>query len=355
MKLLVRAPNWLGDAVMAIPALREIRRANPKAEIAVLAKPSAAPLYRRESFCDRLILDDGDGRHRGLAGRWRLARELRKERFGAALLLTNSFATAAVVWAARIARRIGYDRDGRGLLLTQAIPPPRQGEIPRHQRFYYLELLRRAGWIDRLPGCPAIRLENVDEAAAAGRREWVRRGLPEAPWIGVSPGAAFGGAKRWLPERFAAAAERLAQERDARIAIFGSPAEAPLCEALAAAAGPRAVSLAGQTSLEQFIELAATCELYLSNDSGPMHVASALGVPTVAVFGATDHEATGPAGSGSRIVRRPVECSPCLLRECPIDHRCMTGVGVADVVEAAQAQTARAGRGERTPSSAAPQ
>jgi heptosyltransferase-2 len=161
--------------------------------------------------------------------------------------------------------------------------------------------------------------------------------LPADRWIGVSPGAAFGGAKRWLPERFAESASQLSTELDADIAVFGSSAEAGLCQSVAALAGARAHSLAGKTTLAEFIDLAATCSVYLTNDSGPMHVASALGVPTVAVFGATDHLATGPTSDRARIVHEPVDCSPCLLRECPIDHRCMTRVESSAVVEEARA------------------
>jgi heptosyltransferase-2 len=172
---------------------------------------------------------------------------------------------------------------------------------------------------------------------------WRQRGFSDARWIGVSPGAAFGGAKRWLPERFAESAAKLSAELDAEVVVFGSAAEAELCESVASAIGPRAHSLAGKTTLAEFIDLAATCVVYLTNDSGPMHVASALGVPTVAVFGATDHIATGPTNAWARTVRQPVECSPCLLRECPIDHRCMTRVESAVVVAEAQSLLA-AGR-----------
>jgi heptosyltransferase-2 len=152
--------------------------------------------------------------------------------------------------------------------------------------------------------------------------------------IGVSPGAAYGNAKRWIPERFAEAARDLAKARGASIAVFGSAAERDLCERVASADGLRAVNLAGRTTLREFISCAAACSLYLTNDSGAMHIAGALGVPTVAVFGATDHTTTGPSGSHTAVVREPVECSPCLLRECPIDHRCMTRVTVERVTEA---------------------
>jgi heptosyltransferase-2 len=205
--------------------------------------------------------------------------------------------------------------------LTQAVKVPQRGEIPPHQRFYYLELLRRAGLIGQLPECEAIQLPRPATAKRV---------------IGVSPGAAYGNAKRWLPERFAEAASQLAAARGASIALFGSPGERSLCDHIAQLLnGSSVTNYAGQTTLAQFIDLAAGCELFLTNDSGAMHIASALGVPTVAIFGATDPIATGPTGAKARVVREPVECSPCLLRECPIDHRCMTRVSTARVVEAA--------------------
>jgi heptosyltransferase-2 len=158
------------------------------------------------------------------------------------------------------------------------------------------------------------------------------------PVIGVSPGAAYGGAKRWLPGRFAEAAARVAQQRGARIAIFGSKQEQEICATVQTAldlSGAASTNWAGRTTLSEFIDMAAACEVYLTNDSGPMHIASALGVPTVAIFGATDDVATGPTGPFARVIREPVSCSPCLLRECPIDHRCMTGVAATRVAEAA--------------------
>ncbi len=332
MKVLVRATNWLGDAVISIPALHEIRRAHPGAEIVILTRQWVADLYAREDFCDRILVYQNKGLHAGVLGRLRLAQTLRREQFDKAILLQNAFDAAILAFLARIPVRIGYARDARGILLTESIPVPGPGAIPDHQRFYYLELLRRAGIINELPECADIRLGGVDRAAADGRRGWKNRNLPEGPWIGVSPGAAYGAAKRWIPERFAAAAAELSRQLNANIAIFGSPAEAELAESIASQAGSRAHSLAGKTSLSEFIELASTCSVYLANDSGPMHVAAALGLPTVAIFGATDHIATGPSASWARVLRHEVECSPCMLRECPIDHPCMTGVSVDEVV-----------------------
>jgi heptosyltransferase-2 len=321
---------------MSLPALQALRRRFPDAYIAVLARPWVADLYARETFVDEVIPYTAARGWTDIGGKLRLARALRERRFDAALLLQNAFEAAAVAWLARIPRRIGYDRDGRGWLLTDAIPVPREGEIPKHEQFYYLELLRRAGWLDALPRDATIRLRGADVAAEAGRRRFAEVGIPE-PVVGVSPGAAYGTAKRWLPERFAEAAGELAARLDASVALFGSADERALCEEIRLRIGGRAHNLAGQTSLREYIELAAACRVYLTNDSGGMHIASALGVPTVAIFGATNDLTTGPTGPLARVVREGVECAPCLLRECPIDHRCMTGVASARVVEEALA------------------
>ena len=320
---------------MSLPALRQVRLRFPQAHIAVLAHEWVAGLYARESFADRIIPYPLKRGLRDLSAKWKLIRELEDERFDCALLLPNSFESAAAVWLARIPRRIGYNRDGRGLLLTQPVPRPEKGATPRHESFYYLELLRRAGWLERLPEEVVIRLEGIDSARQAGEDRMLTLGLP-APVIGLSPGAAYGGAKRWLPERFAQAAGEVASRLQASVAIFGTPAEKDLCQdVLSMLPVVNARNLAGETSLKEFIELAAACRVFLTNDSGSMHIASALGVPTVAIFGATDHVATGPTGEFARVVREPVECSPCLLRECPIDHRCMTRIPAERVARTA--------------------
>jgi heptosyltransferase II len=314
--ILVRATNWVGDAVMSLPALRAIRERFSTARITILAKPWVADLYARESFVDEIILYGGQSP-------WRTGLELRSRKFDCAILLQNAFEAAWIAWLARIPTRIGYKRDGRQILLTRAVDVPKRGEIPRHERFYYLELLRRAGVIDSLPVSEAIRM-------GPGTVKSEKR------VIGVSPGAAYGTAKRWLPERFAEAAGTLATARGASIALFGSKTERALCEEIAQRlSGHPVTNYAGETTLAQFIDLAAGCELFLTNDSGSMHIASALGVPTIAIFGATDDAATGPTGSRARAVRHAVECSPCLLRQCPIDHRCMTGVSTERVVKEA--------------------
>src|SRR6202521_3567209 len=314
---------------MSLPALRALRQRFPGAEISILAKPWVADLYGREPFCDRLI----PYTPRDWRVEWRAGRDLAAERFDCAILLQNAFEAAAVAFAARIPERIGYARDGRSPLLTRAVAVPRPGEIPRHERFYYLELLRRAGIIDAFPGIDALPDNDCIRLDGAGAAR--QAGIERFHAIGMSPGAAYGNAKRWLPERFAETASRLARELGASVAIFGSKDERELCTTIAAAISAPVKNFAGETSLAEFIDLAAACRVYLTNDSGGMHIASALGVPTVAIFGATDDTTTGPTGPLARIVREPVECSPCLRRECPIDHRCMTRVSADHVTAAA--------------------
>jgi heptosyltransferase II len=343
---MVRATNWVGDAVMSLPALQAIRARFPRAHIGIVARPWVADLYGRESFIDQVIpLTTGRGAS-DPGGQLRVARMLRKERFDCAILLQNAFEAALMAWMAGIPRRIGYARDGRGWLLTDPIPTPGRGEIPRHERFYYLAMLERAGLLDAPVGDPAIALSHTAELRAAGLRRLAGFSL-EAPTIGVSPGAAYGGAKRWIAERFAESAVALAGQTLSTVAVFGSQSERGLCSDVARAVEAKGIpvhNFAGETSLSEFIEIAAACALYLTNDSGAMHIASALNVPTVAVFGPTDETATGPAGERAVVIRERVECSPCLLRECPIDHRCMTRVSAERVVEAALAVLGSDGR-----------
>jgi heptosyltransferase-2 len=336
-RILIRATNWVGDAVMSLPALQAIRERFPDAYIAVMARPWVADLYARETFADEVIRYTSPRGLKDLRGKWLVSRDLRARKFDIAILLQNAFEAAALVWLAGVPRRIGYDRDGRGFLLTQAIAVPKEGEIPPHERFYYLELLRRASLIGDVPQSNAIRLSGAAEARVVGRKRFEEAGITREV-VGVSPGAAYGTAKRWLPERFAEAAAAVATNLNGAVALFGSADERALCEEVSGMLRGRGVethNYAGSTTLGEFIELCAACRVYLTNDSGAMHIASALGIPTVAVFGATDDIATGPTGPLARVVRHPVECSPCLLRECPIDHRCMTRVEAATVAQTA--------------------
>jgi heptosyltransferase-2 len=332
LQILIRAANWIGDAVMSLPALRAIRERFPEARITVLARPWVAALYERERSIDGVIPLEGAPGAKDLLAKWNLVRVLRRRKFDLAILFPNSFESALVVRLAGVKRIVGYARDGRSPLLTDAFAVPKRGEIPVHERFYYLELLRRAGLIERLPEVPEIQLDGIDDLCKRGEKLFETLGV-KLPVVGVSPGAAYGSAKRWLPERFGEAAARLAAKLDGSVVVFGSKAESAICDEVARASRGR--NLAGETALRAFIEMTAACRVFLTNDSGAMHIASAVGVPSVTVFGPTDEMATGPTGPASRLVREPVDCAPCLRKECPIDHRCMTRVTTDRVVLAA--------------------
>lgn len=335
--ILVRATNWVGDAVMSVPALQALRARFPQARITILARPWVGGIYGREPFCDELIPYEAPKGWEGVGEKLQVAAQLRGRKFDCALLLQNAFEAAALVRMAGIPARIGYATDGRAWMLSNAIRVPRPDETAPHQRFYYLELLKRAKLIADYPREGDIRLSGAAAAAEKGRERFLQASI-SGPVVGVSPGAAYGGAKRWLPERFAEAATHVARDRSATVAIFGARKELPICDLVQArleAVGQRYVNFAGATSIADFVEMAAACDAFLTNDSGPMHIASALGIPTIAIFGATDHLATGPTGASSRVVRERVDCSPCLLRECPIDHRCMTRVSAARVANTA--------------------
>jgi heptosyltransferase-2 len=327
MKLLIRATNWVGDAIMALPALRAVRGRFPDAEIAIVARPYVADIYRHQRICNQLIAYDPRGGHVGLSGRERLAGELRAQNFDVALLLQNAFDAAWLAWRAGIPQRIGYARDGRSLLLTKAVPVPKPGEIPAHEQFYYLELLRRAGWIDSLPRESFIKLD-VPEGnrrraaetllAAGARRDVVR--------IAIGAGASYGSAKCWPPDRFAEFANLYCTHTDADVILFGTTAEASVSSAIADGMDSAPIDLTGKTAIADLPALLSQCTLFVGNDSGLMHVASAVGLPAVAVFGPTDPEGTAAVTPRCTIVQQKPYCSPCFLRRCPTDHRCMTAI-----------------------------
>jgi heptosyltransferase II len=328
VKILVRATNWVGDAILCVPALRAVRGRWPEAEISILAKRWVSAVYEGQGLADRLLVieDSAD-----------LAATLSAEKFDAAILFQNAFHAAWLAWRAGIPERIGYARDGRGALLTRAIAVPLDGEIPAHEAFYYAELVRRAGWISELPKIDEIRLcvdSSAREAAekrmiAAGARVGARR-------IAFAPGAAYGSAKCWPAERFAELADRLIVRFDADVILFGAPSERDIAGRIAAGMRCRAVNLAGQTSIAELSAYFSACDLFIGNDSGAMHVAAGAGVPVVAIFGSTDPGGTAPLTLRRSLVRRAPSCSPCFLRHCPVDHRCMARIEV-DAVESAAA------------------
>ena len=337
MKILIRATNWVGDAIMALPALRVVREKFAHAELTILARPYVLDIYREQGIADELIAYDSTGEHRGILGREKLAARLRERKFDVALLLQNAFDAAWLAWRANIPERIGYARDGRSWLLTKPVEVPKKGEIPDHEKFYYLELLQRAEWIERLPEVEWIELKVSPERrvsaetllAEAGARSGIAR-------IAVGAGASYGSAKCWLPERFAEALNGLTAQRDADVILFGTSSEAAVSTAITAGLRKKPVDLTGKTSIADLPALLSRCNLFIGNDSGAMHVAAAVGLPIVAVFGPTDPNGTAPVAPKCTVVQEKPYCSPCFLRRCPTDHRCMKAVTPAMVVSAAQ-------------------
>ncbi len=338
-EILIRGVNWIGDAVLTLPALKSIRKNFPDARISLLVRPWVSEIFKENPDIDEVILYGDD--YRGCAGRLRLARSLRQRKFDTAILLQNAFDAALISWLAGIPERIGYKRDCRGILLTKAVPV-RRDVLKRHQVYYYLNLLESAG-IRTVEAEPCIYL-NGEEIKEAG--EIISTALPGRglPLVGINPGAAYGPAKRWPSERFAGLIRRITRELNARVVIFGSAAEAAIADEIVESAGmqppdgPRILNLCGKTGLRELAALISGCDAFVTNDSGPMHMASALFVPVAAIFGSTDRAATGPFGPGHRVVSRDLPCSPCLKRECPEKHlECMTGITVDEVFEALKA------------------
>jgi heptosyltransferase-2 len=327
VKILIRATNWVGDAIMALPALRSVRARFPDAEIAIVARPYVADIYRHQDVADRLIPYDVGGLHAGIAGREHLAEDLREQKFDVALLLQNAFDAAWLAWRAGIPERIGYARDGRSLLLTKAIRVPKSGEIPAHEKFYYLELLRRVGWLDSLPEETFIRLRVTDEKLQYASQVFAEAGVrPKSLRVAIGAGASYGSAKCWPPARFAALANLLQSQSDADIILFGTSAESAVSNAIAAEVRRPPIDLTGKTAVADLPALFSQCQLFVGNDSGAMHIAAAVGLPVVAVFGPTDPFGTAPVTPRCTIVQEKPYCSPCFLRRCPTDHRCMTRV-----------------------------
>jgi heptosyltransferase II len=339
--ILIRGVNWVGDAVMSIPAMREIRRLFPESHISLLVNPWVSPIYAEVEFVDEILQYDKRGIHKGWAGFGRLVSDLRRRDFDLAILLQNAFEAALIACCARIPMRVGYARDGRHLLLTHAckIDP---GVRQVHQVYYYLGILSSLGLLAprlwerndcRFPTGIGVR-ETDREAALAMLRT---NGINENDLVvAVNPGAFYGEAKRWFPERYAAVADALATRYGAQIVILGASSDLETAGRVAAHMSSRPVILAGQTTLGQLMGLLKQIDLLITNDSGTMHLAAALDVPQLAIFGSTSEIATGPLNQNAAVIKHQVECNPCFLRECPTDFRCMKGVTVMEVVDAAR-------------------
>ncbi|MGE4055118.1 MAG: lipopolysaccharide heptosyltransferase II, partial [Vicinamibacterales bacterium] len=318
------APNWLGDAVMALPAIADVRQSASRSALIIAARPSVAPLFTMVPGVDEIV---------ELDARRSLAHDvdaIRRVRADAAVLLPNSFRTAMMVWRAGVQERWGYRTSFRGALLTFA--PPAPSEV--HQATYYQRLTTAIG---ASAGPRFARLDVGD-----GNRRAAHALLTELGWDGgsplvaLAPGAAYGTAKRWAPSSYAELASAVSRDGGLPV-IVGGPADRDAGVEVISALKPdaRAANLIGRTDLQTLAGVLALCRTLVSNDSGAMHVASAVGTPVTALFGPTDETATHPVGAGSsRVLTHPVWCRPCMLRDCPLDHRCMTGIRVEAVLDA---------------------
>jgi heptosyltransferase-2 len=341
-RILVRATNWIGDSVMSMPAVQRLREMEPNAHIALLCHAKLHDVWRHNPFLSEVIPFDPVAD----------AGQLRRQRFDVAILFPNSFRTAWEAWRARIPCRVGFEGHWRKHLLTDVVHEP-DSEQPqykqvtvngttfqvkyfpslRHQSQRYLDIISYLGG-NREFVQPRIWLAPSD---VSDLTQFVRE--DDRPFIGINAGAEYGPAKRWMPERFAGTAARVAEEVPCRWLLFGGEADTALAAEIETrmratiSDASAIVNMAGKTTLMELCQLIKICRLLLTNDTGPMHLADALGTPVVAIVGSTSAELTGPMLPLSRVVHEPVECSPCFLRECPIDFRCMDRITVDRVAQ----------------------
>ena len=327
--IIVRMPNWIGDLVMATPILTDLRFAFPDASITAMVYEKIGPLIEADPAIDELFLFS---RAKGMIRRIRqrnIVEKLRDGNYDLGLLLTNSFSSAWRFWQGGVKNKVGFSGDGRSFLLDQAVPFPKERKT-QHLVLTYKALLKHIG-IPRSETAPRLFLKKDEKE---GAWDFVKRfDIPaEAKLIGINPGAAYGSAKCWLPERFREVAKRLIDEDPSHFVLFfGDLSHKQLINEICTGLPARAVNLAGQTDLRLLLALISICSVFLTNDSGPMHIADSLAIHLVALFGSTDPIATGPYRHSQAVMQKKVPCSPCFRRVCPIDFPCMKGLTVEDV------------------------
>jgi heptosyltransferase II len=328
-RILIRSSNWLGDAVMSVPAVRAIKNGRPDAQVTIAAPAKTAPMWKLVPEVDAIIPQTGSSLLSAV-------RSLRQQpAFDAAILFPNSLRVVLESWLSGIPRRVGYRGHWRRWLLNQTLPEPRKPGPLEHQSTRYLRIARE---------CGALTEQSMEKKTSNAQRSTLNPQLASSNErstinyhplkLGLSPGAEYGPAKRWLPERFAEAAMAIAAKLPVQWLLFGTARDSAIGEEIATALGHHCVNRIGETTLDQLINELRQCRLLLTNDTGTMHLAALLDIPVVAIFGSTEPRLTGPLGNGHIILRHHVECSPCFLRECPIDFRCMKAVSVQEVVGA---------------------
>lgn len=338
-RILIRMPNWLGDVVMSLPAARHIRRLFPHAWIACLIKENMAEIPRNSGDFDAVFGYEAKSGMRAIFQKAKMTRSLRRAFFDLVVLFTNSFESALCVHGAGIPLRVGYKADGRGFLLTHAL---RRRPEPIHQIQEYLHLCRYLGKAE-VTEAPQVRISPSDQRWAG---DFIRSiGLfPDCLLVGFCPGAAYGPAKMWLGGRLIELARRLAEAYSARFLILGGKNDLEPCSTVADGIGPNAIDLCGKTTIRELAALLGRCALVIANDSGPLHLAAAIGIPTIGIFGPTDPQRSAPPANCT-VISKSVQCSPCYKRECPTDLLCMTSVSVEEVYREASATLASRGAG----------
>lgn len=328
-RILIRATNWVGDAVMTLPALEAVRENFPSASITVLARPWVIPVFENHpAVNDIIIYRKHETLIKNLSEIRRLIHVIRANRYDLAVLFQNAFEAALLAYLGRVRSRLGFASDGRGFLLTHGIK--RTNEIfAVHQVEYYLSILKAAGLkaesrnpVLHVAKSNFIKADNLLKLNGIGQNDFL---------LGLSPGAIFGDAKRWPADRFATIGDMAAGKWNAKVIIMGSKKEKEIGTSITGLMRYKPVDFCGTTSLGEAIAIISRCNLFVTNDSGLMHIAAALGVPTLAVFGSTDHVATGPRGAKTRIIKHDIDCSPCLKPECPTDFKCMLSIEAGEV------------------------
>lgn len=325
-KILIRSTNWIGDAVMTTPAVRSIRENFPDSHIYVLVNPWVSDIFSNSPYVDEIIYYDKKEKHKGLTGMWRLARELGKKKFAMAILLQNAFEAALICKMAGIPVRVGYNRDCRGLLLTHPISV-RKDIKKVHQVHYYQGILADLG----LACGPDELFLNVADSDRQWAIDKLKTSEINGPIIGINPGAAYGPAKRWPAKKYGRLAAKLVAEEGAIIIVFGTEADREAAQTIKDCVAGQIINLCGKTTLSQAIAMIEKCDCFVTNDSGLMHVAAALKTPLAAIFGSTDHIATGPFSNNAVIIRKDIACSPCMKTHCSTGFECMMQISAEEV------------------------
>lgn len=327
--IIVRMPNWMGDLVMATPILTDLRHHWPEAKITAKCQGALGTVIQEDPHIDKIINFKRPSNWMSRETHEEILTPLKKGHFDLGILLTNSFSSALWFWRGHIKNRIGYSAHCRSPLLDYAIPFPHQRKC-QHLVITYKMLLEPLGIpVSKTP--PRIYLTIAEQLSV--KEKLIHHGVQEGDLlIGFNPGAAYGSAKCWPPDRFKKLSRLLLNYPNLKIIFFGDQAGAPLVDEICSGLPDRVINLAGKTSLRELLAFIQACSLFLTNDSGPMHAASALGVPLIALFGSTSDTATGPY-NGGHVIHKHVPCSPCYRRECPIDFRCMTRIEINEVFD----------------------